>query len=265
MVSVIIPCYNSGAELYEALNSLNRINVEIEVVVVDDGSTNEYTLKILDNIREKGIKVLKKSNGGPGDARNLGVKNSTGEFLFFLDSDNRVSDRYFDLALEVFQTFPKVGVVYGKPNFFSENGSVSTRFETKPFSYDSLMCGNYIDACCFVRRSTFEEVGGFHVHPHLKGWDDADLWIRISHTRWEFHFLDEVLFDYRVREDSMMGLVDDENIENMLQYFGKKYGYYYHKKYRQYFRVIDQIQKNPFLWFLRILYYKYIKRTPLIK
>ncbi|GHB23833.1 glycosyltransferase family 2 protein [Mongoliitalea lutea] len=265
MISVIIPSYNSRKYLLEAIDSVLKINdFELEVIVVNDGSIFELTLDLYKKISDPRVTIIHQSNMGLASARNNGVSLSKGEYILFLDDDNLIRRNYFEYSINAFEMDQKIGIVYGLPHFFGAT-SDTPRFKTIPYSFDALLAGNYIDACVFIRRSAFEEVGGFHVHPDLAGWEDADLWLRLSQTQWKFHFLNQVVFDYRVREDSMMGVVDQERRERMLQYFGAKYGYLYHKKYRQYFRVLDNIQKNPFSYFLRILYYKYILRKPFIK
>lgn len=266
LVSIIVPCYNTGVFLPEALQSVFDSGFDrYEVLVVNDGSSEFETLDILSSLKHPKVEIVHQENEGLAAARNYGVSLSKGEILLFLDSDNRVRPEYFELAIPIFESDKSVGVVYGLPHFFGETNNHIPRFNTRPYSFDALLAGNYIDACSFVRRSTFEEVGGFHIHPDLMGWDDADLWIRISLTSWKFHFLNSIVFDYRVREDSMMGKVDSDKRERMLKYLGAKHGFVIHQRYRQYFRVMDQIQKNPFSYFLRILYYKYIKRQPFIK
>ena len=264
LVSVIIPCFNTGVFLPEALQSVFDSGFEnYEVIVVNDGSVDETTLEILASIDFPKVKVIHQENKGLGAARNFGVRNSIGELLFFLDSDNRVRKGYFENALESFKADSSLGVVYSRPVFFGESDEI--RFIAKPYNFNALLAGNYIDACAFVRRSTFQEVGGFDEDRRLKISEDWDLWVRVGLTDWKFHFIDKPLFDYRIRKNSMIGSSDLGNKEITLQYLGEKYGYLIHQKYRQHFRVLEMIQKKPFSYFLRILYYKYILKKPLIK
>lgn len=265
MISIIIPCFNSGQFLNEALESImNSGSIESEIIIVNDGSTDDFTITLLEDLEEKGIKVIHQGNQGPAAARNKGVFHSRGEYLLFLDSDNMVRPQYLKLAKGILDSENYVGVVYAKPHFFGAVNDSSIRFNSRTFSFDSLLAGNYIDMCSLVRRETFLEVNGFDEHRDLIGWEDADLWIRISQTKWKFHFIDEILFEYRVRKDSLMGAADQVKRERMLRYFGAKHGYLIHQRYRQYFRVLDKIQEKPFSYFLRIVYYKYILRKPLI-
>lgn len=259
LVSIIIPCFNSGPLLLEALaSSIDSIYKEFELLVIDDGSTEEETLELLKEIQKKSdLKIIHKPNGGPASARNLGIENSKGDFLFFLDSDNRMHKDYLSKSLEVFQSNSLVGVVYSKPNFFGEIGFEISRFQARDFSLDSILSGNYIDMCSLVRREVILEVGGFDEHLDLIGWEDWDLWIRVAQTKWKFHFLEEELFDYRVRPDSLMGSSHQFKKEKMLQYLGAKHGFLIHSRYRKYFKLAEKIENNPFSYFFRIIFYKY--------
>lgn len=263
LVSIIIPCYNTGIFLQEAIESVVDSGfIQYEIVVVNDGSEDKETLEILSSINFLKMKVIHQENRGLGAARNIGVKHSSGEILFFLDSDNRVRKGYFEKALDNFSRDPSIGVVYAKPVFFGDSEEV--RFHVRPFNFNALLAGNYIDACAFVRRSTFNEVGGFDEDRRLKISEDWDLWVRIGLTNWKFHLIDELLFDYRIRRDSMIGSSGMGNREITMNYLGEKYGYLIHQKYRQHFRVIERIQENPFHYFFKIFYYRYILRKPFI-
>jgi glycosyltransferase involved in cell wall biosynthesis len=265
MISVIIPCFNTGLFLNEAINSVFDSSKEkFEIIVVNDGSTDEDTIEIINSISDPSISVIHQENKGLAAARNVGVGASKGDFLFFLDSDNRVLPGYDCSAIREFARNPSVGVVYGNPIFFGESED-EPRFKSGEYSFDRLLIGNFIDACAFVRRSAFESVGGFSVDERLQGWDDWDLWIKIHLAKWEFKYLNKDCFEYRVRRDSMIGNSTEEKKQQMLKYLGGEYGYFFHQKYRQYFRVMEQIQRKPFYYFLRILYYNYFKSTPFIK
>ncbi len=265
MISVIIPVFNSGDFLENAIASILKSNeVEFEIIIVNDGSNDAYTIRVLESLNHNSMIVLDKENGGPASARNFGATHATGDFLFFLDSDNLIHPKYFEKALNITKADSKVAVVYSNPSFFGSGASPVMRFESRAFDFDALLAGNYIDMCSMVRRDTFLNVGGFDEAKDLIGWEDWDLWIRIAQAGWRFHYLDEVLFDYRVREDSLMGSADSARREEMLTYLGNKHSFVIHRKYRQYFRVMDQIQEKPFRYFLKILYYKYVLRKPFI-
>lgn len=260
-ISVIIPFYNSENLVLESIESVfNSSYSNFEIIIVDDGSTDLYSLEILENLKKQGIIIISQTNKGPGSARNKGVFHSAGEYLLFLDSDNMVKPEYLKKALKILESSNETGVVYSKPFFFGGSSIGKDRFFSKEFSADGLLEGNFIDMCSVVRRVVFDEVGGFDEHKDLIGWEDWDFWIRISQTIWKFHFIDQELFEYRVREDSLMGTSDQIRKEKMLHYLGMKHGYLIHNRYRNYSRLIQKIEDKPFTFFLKIIYYKYILR-----
>src|SRR5438093_11112582 len=89
-VSIVIPCYNHGTMLCEALASVEEVRNEnlLEVIIVDDGSSDPDTLRILRDTAEAGYRVVSQPNRGPGAARNTGIRLAQGEFILQLDSDN---------------------------------------------------------------------------------------------------------------------------------------------------------------------------------
>jgi GT2 family glycosyltransferase len=124
---------------------------------------------------------------------------------------------------------------------------------------------NYIDVCSLVRHHTFDEVGGFDEERRIIGYEDWELWIRISATNWKFIYLPETLFDYRLRKDSVITAASsDENYHRVQQYvlgknaalFHKRFGELYHesvfyrndkqKPLRSYFKFLkDKYTHKP--------------------
>ncbi|RYY33157.1 MAG: glycosyltransferase family 2 protein, partial [Sphingobacteriaceae bacterium] len=105
-ISVIIPYYNAGNYLPDAINSvrflLDRSDIACEIVIADDGSTDAHSIEILAGLEKEGLfTIVHQSNKGPGAARNTAVRNSTGKYLLFLDSDNKIRPRLVEKGLEI--------------------------------------------------------------------------------------------------------------------------------------------------------------------
>ena len=96
-----------------------------------------------------------------------------------------------------------IGVVYGDAQLFGESSEIS---RVPDFSLARLVEGNFIDACAVYRRSVWEEVGGYDENM-LLGWEDWEFWLRVALKNWGFRHLDAVLFDYRVRDRYLVGLL----------------------------------------------------------
>ena len=94
LVSVIIPVYNTGKAAIRIIDDLLRGTYsELEIIIVDDGSTDD-SLAILQQIKDKRVKVFNKTNGGASSARNYGIKKATGMLVSFVDSDDGVEKTF---------------------------------------------------------------------------------------------------------------------------------------------------------------------------
>ena len=110
-VSIVIPCYNHGAKVREALASVEQVRNEnlLEVIVVDDGSSEAETTRILNEVEEAGYRVVSQPNRGPGAARNTGIRLAKGEFILPLDSDNRLRNVYLNEGVSLLRDNPTLG------------------------------------------------------------------------------------------------------------------------------------------------------------
>ncbi len=89
-LAAVIPCFNDGATLLEAVQSARQQDRLNELVVVNDGSTESFTIEVLRALEEEGTQVVHRPNGGLGAARMSGVQATSGEYLFCLDADDRL-------------------------------------------------------------------------------------------------------------------------------------------------------------------------------
>lgn len=205
ILSIIIPCYNTGEYLSEALASVYAYtgNYTYEIIIIDDGSTDITTLKLLDSLSEKHI-VLKQSNAGPAAARNAGCKIAQGDFLLFLDSDNSIVPEYIDYGINNLLENHEAGVVYAKANFIGD--ASRGEFKVAPFDVKELLVSNYIDTCAVIRKKAWESVNGFDESPHFLTLEDWDFWLKLYEQGWKFVFIDKALFYYRIRKGSLMDI-----------------------------------------------------------
>jgi glycosyltransferase involved in cell wall biosynthesis len=207
-LSVVIPCYDLGELLVEAVASAERSAPErCELIIVDDGSQQPRTVEILGVLRDGGYRVLDQPNSGLAAARNRGIRESRGRVILPLDADNRLLPGYPAAALRVFDSRPEVGVVYGDRLDF---GLRKGRTTVPELDLGSCLWANYIDACAAYRREVWEACGGYD--PGASVWEDWELWIAAAERGWRFHRLDEPAFEYRVRPDSMIAVAEREGL-----------------------------------------------------
>jgi len=198
-VSVVIPCFNAGAFLEEAVQSaLAQTWDDLEVVVVDDGSADPATTALLDNASWPRTRIIRQANAGPAAARNAAIGAATGEYILPLDADDRIAPTYVEKAHQVLQARPEVGIVYCKAERF---GAASGPWDLPAYSVRELAIDNVIFVTSLFRRADWERVGGFN-EQLLHGVEDYDFWVRIVGMGREVVQLDEPLFHYRVQAAS---------------------------------------------------------------
>jgi glycosyltransferase involved in cell wall biosynthesis len=183
LVSVIVPCYNGAAFLEEALRSaLAQTYPEVEVVVVDDGSTDSSP----EIARRFPVRYIRQENRGLCDARNRGIRESKGSYLIFLDADDRLKPQAIAAGMSALALRPDCAMAVGDHVFIAANGSYlsnSTKEDPVDSHYKALLKSNFIEMISSVlfRRSIFDEVGGFD--PTLRVAEDYELYLRIARTR----------------------------------------------------------------------------------
>jgi glycosyltransferase involved in cell wall biosynthesis len=223
-VSVVIPCFNHGHFIRDAIRSVEKCEQDsYELIIVNDGSTDSHTQQVMRELETEGYQVISQTNQGLAAARNNGIRAGKGRYVLPLDADNLIRPNYIYAATQILDKFPDVAVVYGKPALFGEE--TNRRFDMGgEFDLFRLLRDNYIDACTVIRKSVFEECGGFDVEMPCQGYDDWDLWLTLAARGHQFHFVDEILFDYRVRHDSMIhDAVTQDRFREVFDYFCKKH------------------------------------------
>ncbi len=202
-VSVVIPCYNHARFLGEAIESaLDQTCREVEIVVVDDGSTDD-TASVA--ARYPGVVYVRQENQGLAAARNTGVRSSRGAFLVFLDADDRLLPNAIDAGLECFARHPDAAFVSGDHRRIALDGTPIATPEVPRVQGDhylALLRGNYIGmhATVMYRREAVEQAGGFD--PTLPACEDYDLYLRIARDL-PVHQHEAVVAEYRRYDGNM--------------------------------------------------------------
>jgi glycosyltransferase involved in cell wall biosynthesis len=192
LVSVVVPTYNCGKYVAEALESaLSQDHPSFEVVVVDDGSSDD-TLQVLARFGDR-IRVFQGPNRGPAAARNLAVRESRGEFLAFLDGDDLWLPGHLSTLVGHAQGQAGAKVVYGEWLVWHAEPSGSFSPLQRPafpaipegdsegsgWIYSKLLFDSMIHIiAAVIHRSVFDAVGGFD--ETLRTGSDYDFWLRVS-------------------------------------------------------------------------------------
>jgi glycosyltransferase involved in cell wall biosynthesis len=248
-ISVIIPCFNHGEFLPEAVESVERIKRDdVQIVVVDDGSTDERTARETSNLAERGVKVIRQENMGLAAARNVAILASQGEYILPLDADDRVRSAWIQRGIQILDSDRRVGVVYGDAECF---GVRSGLWRTGPFDTNRLLLSNYIHNTALFRRSVWEQNGGYDGTMPLQGYEDWDFWLGALEHSWQLEYLPEIFFDYRQTNKSM--ITRTLGFESQIEEFvARKHGSLYRRNWLALLSIKKVVRHLTALLFLRV-------------
>jgi len=184
-VSIVIPTYNRARYVREAVESaLSQTFRDLEVIVVDDGST-DGTRGALGSLIDR-VRYFRQENRGLAAARNTGIARARGRYVAFLDSDDRLEPRMVDEVLRTFREHPDAGAVFVAEREVDEDGRPTGRLHTKRtpgvrFSTAGMLSRDTGVGCGrppVVRREWLEQLGGFD--ESFPSAVDCEMWIRYS-------------------------------------------------------------------------------------
>lgn len=199
-VSVIVPCYNQGEYLAEALDSvMKQTFTDWECIIINDGSTDS-TKDVIDKYCQKDSRFIniEQSNQGPSIARNTGIQSSHGEFILPLDADDLIAPSYMSMAMDYFANQPKTQIVYCKAKLF---GAIEQEWNLPKYEYDSFIWLNSIFCTAFFRRSDYDKTSGYNPNM-VYGFEDWDFWLSMLNKESIVYQIDETLFFYRQKNRS---------------------------------------------------------------
>lgn len=204
MVSVIIPAYNQGRYLGAAIQSaLDQTYPTIEIVVVDDGSTDS-TAAVAAGFADPRLRYLYQANRGLSAARNTGIQAAQGLYLSFLDSDDMFLPQKLALLVAELDGKPELGLVAGQAIPIDETGRQIGEAFTRPFPADSaqLLLGNPVHVgSILLRRSWQERVGFFD--EGLRSYEDWDMWLRLARAGCQMGWVAQPVSLYRFHQAQM--------------------------------------------------------------
>jgi glycosyltransferase involved in cell wall biosynthesis len=208
LVSVIMPCYNQGKFIDDAIQSvLDSSYPNIEIIVINDGSTDKYTNEILKNNKWANTVIYTIENKGVSNARNFGINVSNGKYILPIDADDKISSDYIDQAVNVLENNQDVKVVTCNVELF---GSKKGRYILPDFSLEMLMGQNIMVVSSMFRRSDFENTTGFNPNMAL-GFEDWDFWLSLLENGGDVFKLDCIGFFYRIKKKSRNNIINNDN------------------------------------------------------
>jgi predicted O-linked N-acetylglucosamine transferase (SPINDLY family)/GT2 family glycosyltransferase len=201
LVSIIIPCYNHANLLRESVESVvNQTYQNWECIIVNDGSTDDtsnFANYLIQLYPQKALRLIDKPNTGPADSRNVGVQNSSGKLILFLDADDKIHPKFLEECVEVLSAKPNVGFVYTDVQHFGANCDFVNHGDFEP---NKFLRDNQAPATSLFRKEIYEQVGGLKKVMKL-GCEDWEFWISAYEKGWLGYRLPQPYLYYRQHGD----------------------------------------------------------------
>lgn len=215
-ISVVIPLYNQGQFLAEAVHSVIAASgtgvPAVELLIIDDHSTDD-SLAVAEALLAKvpwfpvGL-VARSANGGLPVARNTGFQRARGEYVFALDADNLLyPNGLATLAAHLDHAPAEVVAAYGLLERFDEHGSLGLTSHL-PWDPDLLVHGAFIDAMAMFRNASWTALGGYADDLRVYGWEDYDLWLAAAERGQRADLVTRFVGRYREQPGSMRAISD---------------------------------------------------------
>ena len=204
MISVIIPTYNRLSVLPRAIDSvLNQTFLDIELIIVDDGSTD----KTSEVIRSRYPKVIcvRQNNSGVSSARNVGIDHASGEWIALLDSDDEWFPEKLTVQIRALKNDPEMNICHTNETWI-HNGSLINQ-KKKHEKFGGWIFQKCLPLCCIspssvlVKKSIFKKVGLFD--ESLQACEDYDMWLKITARNPVLYIKDSLIKKYGGHDDQL--------------------------------------------------------------
>lgn len=197
-VSVIIPCYNDGATVGNAVESA-RVQNPAEIVIVNDGSTDPLTQHVLSTLSQAGAHVIDQPNAGLALARMRGVQETSAPYIMALDADDEIAPGALARMAAALDKDPALDVVWGDIERF---GAAGHKIHPKAKILDPwrITYVNELVASTLIRRASLLEAGGWSLREPYEDWD---LWMSMAERGMRGRHIGGVTLRYRVDEPRM--------------------------------------------------------------
>ena len=234
-----MPCYNDGAYIEQSIASVfAQTYSDIELIVIDDGSTEKRTLDILSRLTDPRLKLIRSKRTYPAGARNLGISQAIGTYILPLDADDLIEPTYIEKAVGILQKKQEVGIVYCEADFI---GAGVGKWKLPPFTIERMLMDNIIFVSALFRKTDWEAVGGFCTELEY-GVEDYDFFLSLIERGTEVEKIPETLFHCRIKSKSRTSafMEDREKIKSTYE----KIYYRHHALYQKYADVYVNRMRN---------------------
>jgi glycosyltransferase involved in cell wall biosynthesis len=228
LLSVIIPFFNLGKYVDESVHSiLNSTYKKVEVIIINDGSTDFASIEKLQLLSKlKNVVVIDKPNTGVADTRNYGATIAMGEFLAFLDADDKVASDYYEKAIIALKKYRNVFFAGCWVKYFENSTLIWPAFSPQP---PYALVHNPVNSSALVYKRAAFLTGGRNDAKTGYGIEDYESVVSMLAHGFNGIVLPETLFYYRVRSGSMIRNISVEQLLYANKYISEKHNQYYTK------------------------------------
>jgi glycosyltransferase involved in cell wall biosynthesis len=239
-IAVVIPCFNDGSTLREAIESA-RDQETCELVVVNDGSSEPRTIEILRRLEDNGVRVVHQENEGLALARMAGVAATVAPYVYPLDADDRLVPGVLTKLADALDANPDRAVAWGDVQMF---GDVDYRWQ-RSGHLDSwrVIHVNPLPMSSLVRRSALLEAGGWELRG---GYEDWDLWMAFAERGFKGVYVPELMLRYRIHGQRMFVAAAGRH-ERIYAELRRRHPSLWEDRFRKWLR-------SPARWHLKLTY-----------
>ena len=216
LVSIIMPAFNSSKTILDSINSVQSQTYQNwEMIIIDDGSTDNTKDIITPFLSDYRIKYLRQLNSGPSIARNNGINKAKGKYLAFLDSDDLWKPNKLEIQIKYLHNNPTYGLIHTNYSTFENDIKDCKPFKQSSWfskwpGYDRLLIFDSIGTLTVLTETQLKSLGGFR--KDLFGTEDWDLWIRVSKETKISKLNDDTAY-YRINPDGLSQSFDKHLVE----------------------------------------------------
>ena len=224
LISVVIPCFNSGSTLKKAIDSVkSQTWNSVEIILIDDGSNDSNTLEIIDSIIN--IEVIKTKNQGLSAARNVGISASNGKYILLLDSDDWLEPDAIEKLLSKLKKSHPHSFSYSLTQLEGERQGVISR----KYNFFEQLFLNQVPYSILISKKLIIQCGGYD-EQMINGFEDWDLNIRLGLNNIYGVVVNAPLFHYRVSKNGMLLSKSANKHAHIWGYIQQKYQQVYSYK-----------------------------------
>jgi glycosyltransferase involved in cell wall biosynthesis len=200
-VSVVVPCFNGGRYIDQLLACLARqTDQDFEIVIVDDGSTEQATRDKLASL-DPAIRVVHQSNSGPSAARNTGFREAAAPLVLTLDCDDTIEPQTIELLRGLLKDAPPdVAVAFSDMRLQGASEAIIPR----NFNAFDLLFSNTLPSCVMLRKSAWQAVGGYDTEAMRDGYEDWEFYLHLALAGFRGRGVPHPLYNYRVASGGLL-------------------------------------------------------------